>query len=357
MLVRLPTTTQLALGAGLLLASASACVGYQPTNAAYAANQAFGVQAIGQYRQMITIAGVRSVLPEGFKPSAVRPRWMKSPPFQNNAANGDHIAVAQFGGSSILRFRLNDKANRPPTNCEAASSTNGIAVDRAGNLWVPDGRADTTTEYAPNCGSAKLTIPDSTGEPADVGFDGKNHVYILNLNNTSGPPTVEFYNSANGKQLGTLSDTQFKDLFGIGTDRLGNVFVSNLTGSNDGIVIEFPHGKMPGTQLSGVSLGLPGAPTFDRENNLIITDWERETIDVFAPPYTGSPTTAPLMGSSIWCKLNHKETDLYCGDADQGSIDVYAYPGNTYKYSYTADLSANALVTGVAPAPASPYGR
>jgi hypothetical protein len=190
-----------------------------------------------------------------------------------------------------------------------------------------------------------------------VGFDGKERVYILNLNNVSGPPTVQFYNSRTGKQLGSLSDPSFDDLFGIGTDQLGNVFVSNLTSSNIGTVVEFPHGKMPGSQLSGVSLGLPGAPTFDSKNNLIITDWFRETIDVFSPPYTGSPTTAPLMGSSIWCKLNHQQSHLYCGDADQGSIDVYSYPGNAYKYSYTASLSASGLVTGVAPAPPAAYGR
>jgi hypothetical protein len=357
MLMRLPTVTRLAPGAFLLIASLSACGGYQPTNAVGAANQALRLQGIEQYRPMIAIDGARSVLPDGFKPNAIRPRWMTSPPIRSEAAGRAHLAVAQFGGSSVLWFNLNNKKNKPPIDCEPASSTNGIAIDRAGNLWVPNGRANTTTEYGPSCGNPKLTIADSTGEPADVGFAGKNRVYILNLNNVSGAPTVQFYNSTNGKQLGTLSDPSFHDLFGIGTDQLGNIFVSNLTTSNVGTVVEFPHGKMPGSQLSGVSLGLPGAPTFDRANNLIITDWLRETIDAFAPPYTGSPSTSPLMGSSIWCKLNHKQSHLYCGDADNGSIDVYAYPGSSYDYSYTAALSPSALVTGVAPAPPAAYGR
>ncbi|HLX25470.1 MAG TPA: hypothetical protein VKR05_00645 [Candidatus Cybelea sp.] len=317
----------------------TACAGYQPPSAAY---------------QPASAVGARSVLPEGFRPNTTRPAWMKAPPIVDASAKG-HIAVAQFGGSSVLWFLLNDKKNKQPTDCQPASSTNGIAIDRYGDLWVPDGRADSTTEYAPNCGSAKLTIPDPTGEPADVGFSGKNRVYILNLNNHSGPPTVEVYNATSGNQVGTLSDPSFNVLFGIGTDQHGNVFVSNLTTNNVGIVIEFPNGKMPGTQLSGVALGLPGAPTFDRSNNLIIADWFNYTIDVFAPPYTGSPSVSTLKGASIWCKLNHKQTDLYCGDADNGSIDVYAYPGNTYRYSYTAGLSASALVTGVAPDPAAAY--
>jgi hypothetical protein len=333
------------------------CSAYQPISAGSATNDAVPrASNANGYRPMIGADGARSVLPEGFTSFGTRPRWMKAPPAYPSTGTG-HIAVAQFGGSSVLWFVLNNKHNKPPMTCEPASSTNGIAIDRYGNLWVPDGRANTTTEYAPNCGSAKLTIPDPTGEPADVGFDGKNRVFILNLNNHSGPPTVEIYNATNGRQVGTLKDPSFNVLFGIGTDRLGNVFVSNLTTGNVGNVIEFTKGKMPGVQLAGVALGLPGAPAFDRSNNLIISDWYHETIDVFAPPYDGSPTTTPLKASSIWCKLNRVENRLYCGDADFGSIDVYSYPGNAYQYSYTAGLSPSALVTGVAPDPAASYGK
>ncbi len=341
-------TARRSLPAAITLVSLlAACSGYQPgptsSNEGLRPARAFG--------------SALSLLPNGFRPHAHRPSWMNLPPDSLASNEGSHIAVAQFGGSSVLWFVLNNKQNKPPTTCEPASSTNGIAIDRYGNLWVPDGRANTTTEYGPNCGSAKLTIPDPTGEPADVGFDGKNRVFILNLNNKSGAPTVEIYNATSGKQVGTLSDPSFNILFGIGTDRLGNVFVSNLTKNNVGNVVEFLKGKMPGTQLSGVALGLPGAPTFDRSNNLIISDWLALTIDVFAPPYSGTPTTAPLEGSSIWCKLNYVEKHLYCGDADFGAIDVYSYPGNAYQYSYTTGLSPSALVTGVAPAPAARYGR
>lgn len=266
------------------------------------------------------------------------------------------LAVAQFGGSSVLWFKEHDRTNKRPKVCEPANSTNGIRIDRYGNLWVPDGRADTTTEYAPNCGAAELTIPDSTGEPADVGFDRRNHVYILNLNAISGAPTVNVY-SRQGTYLRTLSDPSFSVLFGVNSDNHGNVFVSNLTSSNVGNVLEFKGGKMPGTPLSGVHLGLPGAPTLDSADNLIIADWQHATIDVFAPPYTGSPSTSQLKGSSIWCPLDKPESHIYCGDAAAGAIDVYGYPGGAYLYSFTAALSASALVTGVAPDPPQRYWR
>jgi hypothetical protein len=309
-----------------------------------------GLSAQG-YRPMLGPGGAMSVLPEGFRPNAVRPAWMKPPP---PGAAGQHVAVAQFGASSVLWYPAEDKKNAPPSVCEPASSTNGIRADRDGNLWVPDGRADSTTEYAPNCGAALLTIPDPSGEPADVGFDKHDNVYILNLNNHSGAPTVNAYNRQ-GALLRTLSDPSFNILFGIGTDTNGDVFVSNLTTSNVGNVVEFPRGRMPGSALAGVALGLPGSPVFDKANNLIISDWLAETIDVFAPPYTGAPATTPLMGSSIWCPLSKQQNLILCGDADNGSIDVYAYPGGTYRYSYTSGLSASALVTGVAPSPPAAF--
>lgn len=283
-------------------------------------------------------------------PDLVSPRWMRPPPRGARA----HVAVAQFGASSVLWFKENDVKNKPPKVCEPALSTNGIRIDRKGNLWVPNGQADTTTEYAPDCGAPELTIPDPDGEPADVGFDRRGNVYILNLNNVSGPPVVHVYSSS-GIELRTLSDPSFAVLFGVNSDNKGNVYVSNLTSGNVGIVVEFPHGKMPGKQLSGVSLRLPGVPVFDSSENLIIADWGNKTIDVFAPPYTGAPTTSKLMGSSIWCPLDRQEKHIYCGDAGHGAIDVYGYPGGAYLYSYTAGLSPSALVTGVAPDPPSSY--
>jgi hypothetical protein len=301
------------------------------------------------YRPMHLAGGGLSVWPAGFVPHVLRPAWMKAAP----AGNKGHVAVAQFGATEVLWYPKNDRKDGAPTACEPASSTNGIGVDAAGNLWIPDGRSDSTTEYGPDCGAAKLTIPDPTGEPAAIGFDRKGAVYILNINDISGPPTVNVYD-ASGNLLRTLGDPSFGVLFGVASDGNGNVFVSNQQSNNAGTVVEFPKGKMPGTVLPGVRLGLPGAPAFDKANNLIITDWEAETIDVFAPPYSGAPSTSPLKGSSIWCPLSRNEKQILCGDADFGAIDVYAYPGGTYLYSYTSALSSSAFVTGVAPSPAAP---
>ena len=276
---------------------------------------------------------------------------MKSAP--SSLAAGK-LAAAQFGATDVLWFKEYDRKNAPPKVCEPATAANGIAIDRHGNLWIPNGQANTTTEYGPDCGNPKRTIVDTTGEPADVAFDKNDDVYILNLNGRNGPPAVNVYD-ARGTQIGTLSDPSFAVLFGVRSDSHANIFVSNLTSTNVGNVVEFKGGKMPGKQLPAVQLGLPGAPTIDSSGNLVIADWLRMTIDVFAPPYDKAPRTFTLMGQSIWCPLGAYEKRLFCGDAQNGAIDVYEYPGGKYLYSYTAGLSANNLVTGVAPNPPERY--
>jgi hypothetical protein len=345
------TSTAITASAAVLLAAG--CSGGASQSSSGFAPAAAPGQSAATYRPMIDARGAMSQWPQGFRPNGLLRASLRMAP----DAVKTSVAVAQFGGSSVLWFdNINNKKNAPPTTCVPAQSTNGIRVDRHKNLWVPNGINDTVTEYAPNCGAALLTITDTTGEPADVGFDRNNTVYVMNINNISGAPTVAAYSAA-GKFKRTLSDPTFNVLFGVNSDRLGNVYVSNLTTQNVGTVIEFPKGKMPGVALSGIHLGLPGVPAFDSQGNLIITDWEALTLDVFAPPYTGSPTTSPIEGASIWCPLGPQENRVYCGDAENGSIDVFKYPGGKYLYSYTAELSPSELVTGVAPSPTWAYWK
>jgi hypothetical protein len=345
--MRFHSPSTLAVATALATAALSGCSGGasgSPAPTSLGAPQ----QNAGAYRHAVGRDGALSVWPASFTPHPLRGGALRPAPA--GAAKGN-VAVAQFGASSVLWFPKNNRKNQPPRTCQPASSTNGIAVDKHRNLWVPNGRAYTTTEYAPNCGAALMTIADPTGEPADITFDSKGDVYIMNLSDTSGPPTVGVYDPS-GTQIGTLGDASFEVPMGIGTDSHDNVYVSNLQKNNIGNVVEFASGQMPGKALS-VSLGLPGKPVFDSKDNMILSDWEALTLDVFAPPYDGQPTTSPIKGSSIWCPLGSAQKRILCGDADNGSVDVYAYPGGKYLYSYTSGLSATELVTGVAPAPAA----
>ncbi len=271
-------------------------------------------------------------------------------------ATAGYVFVSQFSGPPVQEYHLVNKKNGPPVCSLPGESVNGIASDRAGNLWVPSGTGGGqgyTQEYAPNCGAAMLKITDPNGQPADVGFDSKHDVYILSIFGASGQPgSVNVYDS-HATLLRSLTDPSFSELIGIATDSHDNVFVSNRDSQGQATVVEFPHGKMPGTTLSAISLGLPGAPQLDRANNLIITDWQAYTLNVYAPPYTQAPAVTPMHGLSLWCPLDRKEDRLYCADLG-GSVDVYKYPGGTYLYSFSNGLSPSGFATGSAINPAAP---
>ncbi|HEY2475660.1 MAG TPA: hypothetical protein VGI19_12800, partial [Candidatus Cybelea sp.] len=268
--------------------------------------------------------------------------------------SGD-LYVGQFSGTPVQEYPLNNKKNGPPVCSLPGQSVNGIAVDQSGNLWVPNGTGGGqgyTQEYAPNCGAAMLQITDNDGQPADVAFDSHKNIYILSIFGKSGAPgSVDVYNSG-GTLLRNLSDPTFSELIGVASDSHNNVFVSNRQSNGVANVLEFKHGKMPGTVLSAITLGLPGAPQLDKHNNLIITDWEAYTLNVYAPPYDGSPTVTPMNGLSLWCPLDRKQTRLYCADT-AGSLDVYAYPSGKYLYSFTNGLSSSGFPTGSATTPAA----
>ncbi len=277
--------------------------------------------------------------------------------FEAKRARGGFTYVSQFSGTPVQEYHLKNQSNGAPVCSLPGTSVNGLGVDQSGNVWVPSGTGGGqgyTQEYGRTCGDAKRKIVDPNGQPADAGFDRKGDVYILNIFGRSGAPgSVNVYN-AKGTLVRSLTDPTFNELIGIGTDSHDNIFVSNRETNGDATVEEFFGGKMPGTLLGNITLGLPGAPELDENDNLIISDWNAYTLNIYAPPYTGAPTVTPMQGLSLWCSLNHGEQLLSCANLGTGAVNVYAYPGATYEYSYNNGLSPSGFATGVADRPAAP---
>ncbi len=265
--------------------------------------------------------------------------------------------VSQFTGTPVQEYHLQNKANGAAICALPGESVNGIAVDPHGNVWVPSGTGGGqgyTDVYSRVCGHLEKHIVSPNGQPADAGFDSKGNAYILNIFDANGEPgSVNVYNKR-GTVTGSLTDPTFSELIGIGTDSHDDIFVSNRNASGVAGVVEFAGGKMPGTVLNAITLGLPGAPELDASDNLIITDWNALTLNVYAPPYTGAPAVTPMQGLSLWCALSHNEKLLSCADLGNGSVDVYAYPGAAYLYSYTNGLSPSGFASGSADRPAAP---
>jgi hypothetical protein len=152
-----------------------------------------------------------------------------------------------------------------------------------------------------------------------------------------------------------LTNSSIAFAIGDAVDSHGNVFVSyNNQASRAGRVVEFRHGQMPGKRLHDVKIRVPGAPLFDRSDNLIVVN-QLGSAYVWAPPYTGTPRKFHLKGYTVQCSFDRGETTLACGDYQNFTIDVYAYPSGTYLYSFNNGLgSGNGGIDGVAFDPSYP---
>jgi hypothetical protein len=155
-------------------------------------------------------------------------------------------------------------------------------------------------------------------------------------NRYSGLPFVSIYPQGKVKEKGRLTDSNLVSPQAIGVDSSGNVYVASF--SSSAMIIEFKGGRMPGTQLEMRALGQPaGTLLFDKVDNMIIPDRLNSRVNIYAPPYTGSPTSIALKdGGPNRCSLNHDETILGCAETTGYylyTFNFYSYPGGKYKYS------------------------
>lgn len=279
-----------------------------------------------------------------------------------DAAAGDvQLYVSEFKASSVSGYSVPDKRNRGPV-CAVAGvrAVNGIGVDRAGTLWVPqqdhNGGANTIASYGPHCGAPGITLKDPNGYPWAIAFDSKATNYVMDSQTyPSGPGDVLAYPKGATSPSTVLTDPTFRMLTAIGIDANDNVYVMTTAHNNHGAIVEFKNGKMPGRLLIAVATaGIPGGSLlFDKNANLIVGEFSSAAVEIFAPPYGGSPQTFPLKSTSWQCSLNRIETRLACADFGNGSVDVYAYPSIAYLYRITAGLLEVDTVVGVAYDPAA----
>jgi hypothetical protein len=269
------------------------------------------------------------------------------------------ISVSSYATSAsapVSVFAGNDKKNKAAF-CQISSvgeGINALGVDAAGNLWVPEGAgtkgAPDILEFAPSCGKLMLTLSDTNGQPAGIAFASNGTAYVNNiLGPSSAAGNVAIYPKGKTKASKYLTDKNFFLVAGVGVDSKDDVYVTYYSPASTTGLMLFSGGKMPGKPVKNFALVNPGAPTFDKKDNLIVTDDSNQTLNVYAPPYTGKPKAYPLKGSSPQCTLNKAQTNVACGDKTNAAVDVYAYPSGEYQYSFNKGLSGS--VIGVVQSP------
>lgn len=81
------------------------------------------------------------------------------------------------------------------------SSPEGVAVDRAGKIYITDDRTNAVTTYNPDGSASTPTITGLNG-PVGVAVDAAGKIYVANSSNN----TVTTYNADGSPSIPTLTD-------------------------------------------------------------------------------------------------------------------------------------------------------
>jgi hypothetical protein len=286
-------------------------------------------------------------------------------------ANYGNAGGDQLGGYFNL-YKLPGSSNSMPVcangGLNKVAEINGIGADSTGTLWVPGLLPTNLTSgivltFKKNtCTEATAKLTDKAGEPADIAFTSTGKMYVLDIVNfpamTNGQ--IEIYPKGKTKPSGTLqlpgelvgTGSSQGLALGVATDKMNNVYSSYLNTSKGTNITVFTGGTGSGTILQNTNGTLYEGITFDASGNMVVAadSSAGATINVFAPPYTGTPTSFAAQGSVVDLKLDPKGLNLYVGDAANNTIDVYKYPSGTYEYSIvvTTVPPTGAVVEGVA---------
>jgi hypothetical protein len=226
----------------------------------------------------------------------------------NPPSSGELLFVWDSTASAI------DVYKTPFTGSPIATITNGVGtgygllLDGKGDLFVPNYSSNTVTEYAPQYTGAPRTISNGVDQPLWAAFDHSGNLDVTNY----GTNTITIYAPPFTGAPITVSNG-VSGPYITATDSSGDLFVDNNTAKN---VVEYAAGNYA-APLRTVASGLHStewlavAPGSD---DLAIEDDGASKIYVYAPPYTGSPTTISTGVANPYPIAFDASGDLFVGN-------------------------------------------
>jgi hypothetical protein len=251
----------------------------------------------------------------------------------------------------INEYPLNDSKDSAPL-CTIPAGTSifpgDIATDKKGNLWVPTIATPSISsvwevvEYAPGCGAQGSALEENNiGEPIAVAFNSKGTAYVANEVSASfGPGNVAVFPAGHTSPTKVLTSPLIGGyVTAIAIDASDNVFITCDNASFHTEVLEFVKGKGTGQAVNVTGYSVINGITFDKHQNMILTDYEDVQDEVYAPPYSGAPTATMALASGenpLYSKLNKSNNTLYVTSTK--GLSAYSYPAGAFKYSVTNQM-------------------
>jgi hypothetical protein len=281
-----------------------------------------------------------------------------------NVTGSRVLYASLFEGQIFHGYTLPKKKPFCQSQPVKLSIVNSIGTDKDGNLWLPTafvGSPGAIYSFGANCGAPgpTLSIP-LNADPSGIAFgpDGTKYglmTYYGSIDTTS----VSVYPPGATSPTAELTDARLNNrpepADGVGADSAGNVYVTCCDALKvDRFAIEFTGqgSQQKGTKIVLQQIAVPGGSvTFDRSNNMIVPDAGGTSLNVYAPPYTGTPAVYALKGRPWQCALTRKQGTIACANLDANTIDLYAYPSMSYRYSLKSQVYPSITFGGVAFSP------
>ncbi|HEX4012332.1 MAG TPA: hypothetical protein VHX17_00425 [Candidatus Cybelea sp.] len=259
---------------------------------------------------------------------------------QPAAAAKGRIYSSSYGANTVDYYLKGSGPNNPVAGSLQGDFNNpeGLAIDKRGNIYVPNGNGQNIFVYAKGSSSPTLTLQDPKYFPADVAVspdDGT--VYVANSGGFIGASgDVLIYPQGASNPAQTLSNGYFLHVEGVALDAKGNVYVSCNAGMGGGTgnVVEFPKGLSIGLNRH-IRLGFAGGVGFDRQGHLLVMDESKPSLNVYAAGKNKPLHKFALPGASRYFAFNRDSSLLYVADYDLGEIDVYRYSPNSLTQTNT----------------------
>lgn len=269
---------------------------------------------------------------------------------QQSAQKDVYVGQSDGGGKSIVfEFGAQNDQNRAP-KCSIVGLRNviGIGSDSAGNVYIPGGATNTIRVYAPLCGRIIAKIHDGFGAPMGA---------IPIANTICAPSTTGVAVCNFSGCTSNLTDASIFQITSAGVDSSGNVWAANYDRRDAIALVVWPRGAMPGRVVSGYAGTLsPGDIQFDKHDVLISVASPFATVSTFdckiGPATCLKTGSFPLRNASNFGALNAANTDFQVADLRLDAVDVYAYPGFAYEYSYDRGFRQGSSPVGITQIPA-----
>lgn len=222
--------------------------------------------------------------------------------------------------------------------------SDGIWVDRHGNLYVTNINAKNVTEYQRGGRLPVCRYNAHLIDPIDVTTDDQGNVYVVDFNDFRTTGYVDVYPQCRNKV--TVQHAIVTGPEGIAVNSAGDVFVAYYNGAFGGFE-EFVKGKAK-PKLLKATVTKPGGIVLDKKGNLIADD-QAGSIDVIPPPYDTPKLLVNGLYDPFRLALNKRESRLYSADSGSASVTIYSYPAGDLLE--TVSGSGITTVEGVAISP------